>query len=85
MIPKLAIEKAIKGGWSDKRQAPHLAGGLGVALIQNYLPAVIALDPTFWQVLGVKCQENWIELGDSFCHLILTGQSTEPFWQKILK
>lgn len=53
MIPKLAIEKAIEGGW----QVPHVETEDELpAAIRFYLHgnewAKIALDPTFWQALG---------------------------------
>lgn len=38
-IPKRAIEKAIEGGWK------------GDWYVWAHAPAIIALDPTFWQAL----------------------------------
>lgn len=61
--------------------------------------AEIALDPTFWQALGkslgwkdwegkyspaVNIQLAWQYEAHRFYDLILTGQSTEQFWEEIL-
>ena len=59
MIPNLALQKAIEGGWklSTLRKmdvAFLLAGPRSEGSDIKYRPllATIALDPTFWQALG---------------------------------
>lgn len=55
--------------------------------------AEIALDPTFWQALGkalgwptIRSIEGqaWQRNAHRFYDLILQGQSTEEFWDKLL-
>lgn len=78
MIPKLAIEKAIEGGWM-----PYLAvkldnvGGKAAYFFYKYneeqsIPSngiwltEIALDPTFWQALGKALGWNEFEAKESW-------------------
>lgn len=75
MIPKLAIEKAIEGGWKNI-YLPNVPFEVKITE-SKYLVvthsnghevvvcpiAEIALDPTFWQCLG-----KMLEWGDSCCH-----------------
>lgn len=67
-IPKLAIEKAVKGGWrqfasSDEEIRvdltnntwPMIWGTAPSGLAKGLPVAVAALDPTFWQALEKSC------------------------------
>jgi hypothetical protein len=87
MIPKDAIKKAIKGGYTF--------GGMDAAQTKtsyfSYKDS-IALDPSFWQSLGKALgwpQSNlaftgWQNRAHDFYDLILMGGDTEVFWKDIL-
>lgn len=75
MISKLAIEKAVEGGWFREwaDQVPWQS---------------IALDPEFWQALGKslgwKSDLAWLHEGQRFCSLVLVGGNIEAFWNELL-
>lgn len=95
-IPKLAIERAIEGGWAES-----LTDFLNTNGDDLKSPQEIALDPSFWQSLGkvlvwekmcdpycrfencVDCA-NWLPKAHRFYDLILTGGDTEKFWEELL-
>lgn len=52
MISKLAIEKAIAGGWNFKGEQPDEVKQFGEVEIAYAMWESVALDATFWQALG---------------------------------
>lgn len=85
-IPKIAIEKAIEGGWYPNA---HEQGINWSGIDQPW--QVTICDQTFWQALGkalgwgkARAENPWPE-AHRFYDLILTNQSTEQFWKNMLK
>lgn len=87
MIPKLAIEKAISGGWKTEVSPQDYRLPVGYAQI--------ALDPTFWRALGKACgwadkwsdgtpRRTWLHKAFAFTEVVLLENDTEQFWKEIL-
>lgn len=85
-IPKEAIQKAIQGGYGTRFTSPEEI----MASHSNYQ---LALSVPFWQALGkilgwptIRSIEGqaWQRNAHRFYDLILQGQSTEEFWDKLL-
>jgi len=86
MIPKVAIEKAIEGGWNDRLYRVDM----GNRSVWTHSEALV-LDPAFWQALGRAL--GWEEYHwkhdrttqHRFYDLVLTGGDTEAYWNELLK
>ena len=96
MIPKLAIEKAVAGGWQNPVHLVSDADEKGRIVVLSGYPervavvwkhAEIALDPSFWQSLikATGWQRPWERYAHDFFDIILTGGDTEKFWDDLLK
>jgi hypothetical protein len=64
-------------------------------MIKKIWPEAVALDANFWQGLGEalgwsmrdvgRGYSGWADTAHRFYDLMLTGQPTEGFWEKVLK
>jgi hypothetical protein len=64
-------------------------------MIKKVWPEAVALDAKFWQGLGEalgwsmrdvgRGYSGWADTAHRFYDLMLTGQPTEGFWEKVLK
>jgi hypothetical protein len=94
MIPNLALQKAIDGGWklSTLRRmdvAFLLAGPRSESGDMKYRPllATIALDPTFWQALGKGLEweqpDRWKIEWHRFIDQLADGKDVESFFASL--
>lgn len=97
MIPREAISRAVEGGWKPPYEESYANkweienDGIwtydGESLGEWHIWQQIALDPSFWQALGgrlPKIGEDWLLYALRFSTLILTGGSTDEFWDELL-
>ncbi len=69
--------------------------GIDRPMIKKVWPEAVALDAQFWQGLGEalgwstrdvgRGYSGWADTAHRFYDLMLTGQPTEKFWEKVLK
>ena len=95
MIPNVALQKALDGGWKPSALrrmdvAFLLAGPRSEGGDIKYRPllATIALDPTFWQALGKALEwdqpDRWKVEWHRFIDQLADGKVTEDFFASLV-
>jgi hypothetical protein len=81
--------------WPGGHSVVLIGPGADRPIVKKVWPEAVALDAGFWQGLGEalgwsmrdvgRGYSGWADNAHRFYDLMLTGQPTEGFWEKVLK